>query len=120
MRAMNDDVEQLLATQQPQVAVLARQLCTLILEIYPDAVTTVDGGDIGFGSGSGYKGLAFVVAPHSKHVTLGIANGAELPDPNGLMEGTGKVHRHVKIRQPSDLERPELRELMTTALTRQR
>ena len=32
------------------------------------------------------------------------------------MEGSGKVHRHVKIRQASDLERPELRELMTTAL----
>jgi hypothetical protein len=36
------------------------------------------------------------------------------------MEGTGKVHRHVKIRHPGDLERPELRELMTAALKQQR
>jgi hypothetical protein len=117
---MNDDVERLLATREPQIAALARQLCALILRIYPDAVVTVDGGDIGFGSGTGYKGLAFVVAPHSKHVTLGLHGGAELPDPAGILEGTGKVHRHVKVRRPDDLERPELRQLMTAVLDRQR
>lgn len=117
---MNDEVERLLAAQQPRIAELARRLCDLILRLYPDAVITVDGGDIGFGSGTGYKGLAFVVAPHSKHVTLGLYGGADLPDPAGLMEGTGRVHRHVKIRQPDDLERPELRELMTAVLQRQR
>jgi hypothetical protein len=116
---MNDDVERLLATREPRVAELARHLCALVLQMYPDAVVTVDGGDIGFGSGTGYKGLVFVVAPHSRHVNLGIWGGAGLPDPAGLMEGTGKVHRHVKIRQTSDLDRPELRELMEAALARQ-
>lgn len=91
----------------------------MALEVYPDAVVSVDGGHIGFGSTTGYKGLVFVVAPHSKHVNLGIAGGAGLPDPAGLMEGTGKAHRHVKIRQASDLERPELRDLLVTALARQ-
>jgi hypothetical protein len=85
------------------------------VEVYPAAVITVDGGDIGFDSGTGYKGLVFVVSPHSKHVNLGIWGGAHISDPSGLTEGSGRVHRHVKIRQASDLERPELRELMTTA-----
>jgi hypothetical protein len=113
---VNEDVERLLDAQAPQIAELARELCTLVLEVYPDALVTVDGGDIGFGSGTGYKGLVFVVAPHSKHVNLGIAGGATLPDPAGLMEGTGKVHRHIKIRSSGDLERPELRELMVSAV----
>jgi hypothetical protein len=117
---MNDEVEQLLAARPPQIAELARQLCAQILQLYPDATVTVDNGYIGFGSSTGYKGLVFVVGPHSKHVTLGLYGGVELPDPAGLMEGTGKVHRHVKIRQPSDLERPELHELMAAALKRQR
>jgi hypothetical protein len=117
---MNDDVERLLATRQPQIAELARRLCALILQMYPDAMVTVDNGYIGFGSGRGYKGLVFVVGPHSKHVTLGLSGGVGLPDPAGLMEGTGKVHRHVKIRQVSDLERQELRELMGVALERHR
>src|SRR5262249_21947256 len=102
------------------IAELARRLCALILRMYPDATVTVDDGYIGFGSGSGYKGLVFVVGPHSRHVTLGLHGGVDLPDPAGLMEGTGKVHRHVKIRRVVDLERPELRELMAAALERQR
>jgi hypothetical protein len=117
---MNHDVEQLLAARQPPIAELARQLCALILQMYPDAVVTVDNGYIGFGSSSGYKGLVFVVGPHSRHVTLGLHGGVDLPDPANLMEGTGKVHRHIKLRLPGDLERPGLRELMAAALKRKR
>ncbi|MGI9405246.1 MAG: DUF1801 domain-containing protein [Hyphomicrobiaceae bacterium] len=31
------------------------------------------------------------------HVTLGFYKGAELDDPDGLLEGGGKVLRHVKV-----------------------
>jgi hypothetical protein len=117
---MADELEQLLSIQQPAVAALARDLCARILERYPEAVVSVEGGDVGFGSGAGFKGLVFVVSPHATHVTLGIVGGAELPDPAGLMEGRGKVHRHVKIRRPADLERPKLDALMTAALARHR
>jgi hypothetical protein len=115
---VNADVERLLASKERPIAELARQLCELVLEVYPDAVISVDGGDIGFGSGRGYRGLVFVVAPHTRHVNLGVAEGAGLADPAGLLEGTGKRHRHVKIRQASDLERPELRDLMVAAAAR--
>jgi hypothetical protein len=47
--------------------------------------------------GSGYKGLVFVISPFKTHVNLGIVHGATLADPAGLLEGTGKVHRHVKL-----------------------
>ena len=29
--------------------------------------------------------------------------GAELDDPDGLIEGTGKSMRHVKLRRPADI-----------------
>jgi hypothetical protein len=32
------------------------------------------------------------------HVDVGFFCGAELPDPSGLLEGTGKFMRHVKLR----------------------
>ncbi|SCG47506.1 protein of unknown function (DU1801) [Micromonospora echinaurantiaca] len=118
MSVVNEDAERLLAAREPRVAELARSLSALILAVYPEAVVTVDGGDIGFGSGTGYTGLVFVVTPHIRHVNLGIAGGATLPDPAGLMAGTGKVHRHVQIRHADDLARPELRELMVAALAR--
>jgi hypothetical protein len=116
----NADVQRLLAAQNPAMGELAGALCALILELYPDAVVTVDGGDIGFGATAGYKGLVFTVAPHARHVTMGVAGGASLPDPAGLLAGTGKVHRHVKLREPADLDRPELRDLMAAALNRAR
>lgn len=117
---MNDAVEQLLATRDPRVADLTRQLCALILALYPHATVSVNGDYIGFGARRGYKGLVFTVGPFSRHVTLGLANGFDLPDPAGLMEGSGTVHRHVKLRTAEDLERPELRALMTAAVARRR
>jgi hypothetical protein len=114
--APNPDIERLLDAQSPAIGALAGSVCSLILDLYPDAVVTVDGGDVGFGATTGYKGLVFTVSPHAKHVTLGIAGGASLPDPAGLLEGSGKVHRHLKLREPADLDRPELRDLMTAAL----
>ncbi|WP_117215499.1 DUF1801 domain-containing protein [Allorhizocola rhizosphaerae] len=95
---------------------LTRQVCDAILARFPDAVVTQDKETMGFGTAPGYKGLVFTVIPARAHVTLGIAHGASLPDPAGLMEGDGKVHRHVKIRAAEDLRRPELLDLMDAAL----
>ena len=35
------------------------------------------------------------------HVNVGFFRGAELADPHGLLEGTGKLMRHVKLRPGS-------------------
>jgi hypothetical protein len=112
---VNPDIERLLATR-PETAALARRACEVVLELLPGAVISVDDENAGFGTAAGYRGLVFVVAPHRAHVTLGIARGAGLPDPAGLMEGTGRVHRHVKLRTGADLDRPELRALMRAAI----
>jgi hypothetical protein len=39
-----------------------------------------------------------------------------LPDPAGLLEGTGKSLRHVKVRTMEDLRRPELKNLILAAV----
>ncbi len=119
---MNGDVERALEACAPPIREVALRTCDTVLAIFPDAVVTVDdknprfGTTIGFGSTAGYKGLRFTVTPQRTHVTLGIAHGADLPDPSGLMEGTGRVHRHVKLRKPQDVDRPELRHLMASAM----
>jgi hypothetical protein len=48
-------------------------------------------------------------------VKLGIVRGTALPDPHGLMEGTGKVHRYVVLVKLADLKRPGLKQLLKTA-----
>ncbi len=37
------------------------------------------------------------IAPHNNYVRLGFFNGATMPDPQNLLEGTGKKLRHIKI-----------------------
>jgi hypothetical protein len=55
------------------------------------------------------------VAPAKAHVSLGFYYGAELDDPAGLLEGTGKLMRHTEIRAPADLDRAPLRALVARA-----
>jgi hypothetical protein len=44
------------------------------------------------------RDLFFAIIPHTAHVNLQLADGVDLPDPDGLIEGTGKRIRHVKVR----------------------
>lgn len=99
---------------------LAHAVYDELLRLFPDAVITADSDGIGFGTGPGHKYLVFTILPAGKHITVGIARGAAMPDPHGLLEGAGKVHRHVKIRADEDLRRPELTELFTAAVARGR
>ena len=49
------------------------------------------------------------------HVNVGFFRGAELPDPDGLMEGAGKYMRHVKLRPDQDIDAPALIRLIESA-----
>jgi hypothetical protein len=49
------------------------------------------------------------------HVNIGFFRGAELADPHGLLEGTGKYMRHVKLRPGSEPDAAALRRLIATA-----
>lgn len=51
----------------------------------------------------------------SAHVNVGFYRGAELLDPAGLLEGTGKFMRHVKLRPRSEGDATALRKLIETA-----
>jgi hypothetical protein len=51
----------------------------------------------------------------SSHVNVGFFLGAELDDPAGLLEGTGRRMRHVKVRPGSDLDDTALNALIQAA-----
>jgi hypothetical protein len=93
----------------------ARRLLAVARELIPDAVESCEGGDYGIGTAPGYKGLVFVVTPQERGVRLGIAGGASLEDPEGLMQGRGRVHRHVKLADAAAADSPALRDLMRRA-----
>ena len=49
------------------------------------------------------------------HVNVGFFRGAELADPAGLLEGTGKTMRHVKVRPNREIDATALLGLIDTA-----
>lgn len=94
---------------------LSRQVRALIHKVYPEVVEVpwVQQKNIGFGTGPKKKTEHFCwLMPATHHVTLGFNYGAALPDPNHLLEGSGKFFRHVKIKSTEQLKDKALLDLL--------
>ena len=98
--ALEADVDRLLASHSAELRAIEQALRVTIRSAFPGAVEQVDFGNklIAFGRTMKMRGLLFAIIAHQSWVNLQLADGASLPDPDGLVEGTGKRIRHVKIR----------------------
>ena len=70
---------------------------------------------IGYGPTDRLKDGVFHIAVYANHVNLGFNHGAALDDPLGILQGAGNQIRHVTIKTPADLERPEIRSYIKRA-----
>ena len=115
---MSSELEQFLTPYSPIVQALALKLRALIREVMPETIEQLDlpAHLIGYGLDRTYKGLICGIMLHTAHINLMFARGTELPDPEGLLVGTGKRARHVTIQQEADLENPGVRRLLVAAL----
>lgn len=109
-----------LAPYDPHVANLALALREVVLEEAPEAIESLVNGyavSIGFSfTGKPLKDGFCHVVTYSTHVNLGFNRGALLPDPDGILEGSGKSIRHIRIRNHDDLDRPVLRRFLQLAI----
>src|SRR6516164_3244077 len=78
-----------------------------VRELLHDGHPTACVADAAFGYVNAFK----------NHVNVGFFRGAEIADPEGLLEGTGKLMRHVKLRPEDDINVTALRKLIETAYT---
>lgn len=84
------------------VATLARDLRSLIREAVPGATEAIKWGMPVYEKSEIICGIR----PARDYVALQFyAGGTQLNDPDGLLEGTGKKMRHVKIRSRTDIRR---------------
>lgn len=118
MSARASEADAFLATYADDVRELADAARKALAKALPGAAEGVDRPAklLSYSYGPGYKGLVCTLLMSKTGVKLGIFRGSELPDPAGLMQGAGKVHRHVQLRTAADLERPELKRLLAAAL----
>ena len=94
------DVDRLLSGHSAELQAIERALRATIRTEFPDAIERVDFGNklIAFGRSMRMRGLQLAIIAHRDWVNLQLADGADLPDPDGVIEGTGKRIRHVKVR----------------------
>jgi hypothetical protein len=113
-----DGFEHVIAPCDESVAAIARSARKLVIDVLPVVHEIVwrQQRNIGYGTGPKKQSEHFCwLSPASKHVSLGFNYGAELPDPKGLLDGTGKLFRHVKLMSLDDVEQPALRALVRAA-----
>ncbi len=53
---------------------------------------------IGYNFGPGYKNTLCTIIPSQKGVKLGFYNGSLINDPECMLTGSGKIHKHVVIK----------------------
>jgi hypothetical protein len=101
------------------VAAMALALRDLVLQEAPDANEVISRGyavSIAFTFTERWMDAFCYVAVYKAHVNLGFNRGAQLPGAEGVLEGTGKLMRHLPVRAPADLDNPNLRRFLRAAL----
>lgn len=113
-------IDELLHGYSPEVRDLGLRACELVRSVLPDAVVKVHPGwkNIVFGTGPRMGDMVVAVKPHSTRINLQFV-GADLPDPAGLLEGTGKMGRHIKVSSRGMLDDPAVRDLLLAAVAHQ-
>jgi len=109
----------MVAASSPTVRALATGARALIFDVLPQTVEVVwpRPRSAGYGTGPRKMTEQFCwLAPAREHLVFGFYYGAELPDPAGLLEGTGARMRHRKVRAAEDLADPALRALVEAAV----
>ena len=115
---MNPDVQAFLATYDPRVQAIALKVRSLVLKLVPGAIEQVDRPAklLAYGFDRTYRDTVCVIMPLKAAVNLGFPRGVTLPDPHGLLAGTGKRARHVKLTTVEDVDAPALRALLAAAV----
>jgi hypothetical protein len=115
---MPTEINNFLATYDPSVRKIALKARKLIKATIPKSIEQLDLSSkiIAYGYDRTYKGLVSAIAPQKTYVNLMFAKGASLPDPEKLLEGTGKLARHIKLRTVDDVDKPGVKALLETAV----
>ena len=104
----------------PEIAVQARACLKILRSRLPGAIQLVydnyNALAIGFSPTERPSEGIFSLVLYPGYLRLFFLQGKSVPDPDKLLEGNGNVVRSIPIGAPSDLNRPDIRELMAAAM----
>jgi hypothetical protein len=111
-----------IAKLAPDMAKLTRAVLKTMRARLPGAVEMVydkkNGLVVGFCPTERASAVINSIMVYRKHINLYFFEGDSLPDPEGVLQGTGSMVRHIRLTSASDLHSPAVKALMAEARKR--
>ena len=112
-------LEKMITRRPPEMASLTRAVLAKLRPRLPGATELVydkkNSLVIGFCPGDRASEAIHSIAVYRSWINLYFYEGDTLPDPDGLLRGSGVAVRHIRITDARDLDRPAVKALMAAA-----
>jgi hypothetical protein len=114
----DNEIDKFLSQYDDEIFRRALKLRKVVIESLPHIIEQLDlsAKMIAYCYGQKYSELICVIIPSKKGLKLGFNRGAQLPDPDKLLKGTGKISRYVEINSDEQIGSPALRKLLASAV----
>jgi hypothetical protein len=115
----NNNIDNFLSQYSDEVFTNALKLREVLLANVPGIIEQVDipAKMIAYCYGQKYVELICIIIPSKKGIKLGFNRGVDLPDPQKLLKGTGKISRYVEITSEQQIRSAALKKLLASALS---
>ena len=116
MKADNK-IDDFLSNYSEEVFTNALKLREVLFANLPNIIEQIDipAKMIAYCYGQKYIEMICTIIPSKKGLKLGFYKGVDLPDPDRLLEGTGKISRYVEIKSEEQINSPALKKLIASA-----
>src|SRR5438552_3699905 len=108
---MADPIDQFFAGYPPEVQAISRKLRVMMNSAMPPEAREVlyaTQNHVGYLWSASRGDMICYICPMRDYVRLGFMYGGFLPDPEGMLVGTGKRLRHVKVRTLQGADDPAI------------
>jgi len=105
-------VDAYVSKQNPKLKPIADALRKLIRKTVPNSREAINPWGIPVFE---WNGPLCYLRVGNHHITFGFPRGASILDASGLLEGTGRNMRHVKLRELSEVRNANLKQLILQA-----
>jgi hypothetical protein len=114
----NKNIDDFLSQYDEQVFRNALTLRKIIFANLPDIIEQIDipARMIAYCYGQKYSELICTIIPSKKGLKLGFNWGTELPDPDKLLQGNGKISRYVEIKSEEQIKSKAIKNLLVSVL----
>ena len=114
----NAKLDEFLSKYDERVRQNAFALREVLFENLPNIIEQIDlpAKMIGYCYGQKYSQLLCTLIPSKKGIKLGFNWGIELPDPDKLLQGKGKISRYVEIESREQINSNSIKKLIKNVL----